>query len=150
VFDGPTFGSRIAGRNYIVRPGAYALVRRGTNEIAVVQTRLGWYLPGGAIEDGEDAKAAAERETVEECGLVIDASEPFARAIDLVHARDEDVCHEKRCVFLEAKVTGQLAPREPDHWLVWLTLDEARERLTHGSQRWAVEQVTLAGRIRDA
>jgi 8-oxo-dGTP diphosphatase len=67
----PTFGSRVEGCPYIVRPSAYAIVIRGANEVAVARTEAGCFLPGGGVEAGEDFKRAIEREAVEECGLVL-------------------------------------------------------------------------------
>ena len=56
-------GDRPAGRRVL-------LVRRGAPPLAGQ-----WSLPGGAVELGETLRAAAEREALEETGLVVKAEE---------------------------------------------------------------------------
>jgi 8-oxo-dGTP diphosphatase len=73
----------MAGREYpdhprvgvgavVLRRGRILLVRRG------VQPAQGlWAIPGGGLRLGETLQAGAEREILEETGIVIRAGEPF-------------------------------------------------------------------------
>jgi inorganic pyrophosphatase len=134
----PTFGSRVHGCPYVVRPSAYAIVTRGANELAVVRTDAGCYLPGGGVEAGEDFKRAIEREAVEECGLVLRVHEPLTSAIEIVYSEKEGACFEKQSTFAEANVIDLVTPTDPTHELGWLSMDEASRTLTYGSHRWAL------------
>jgi len=63
----PDHWPRAGASAALFREGAVLLVERGTAPFAGL-----WSLPGGAIEAGETAQAAAEREVLEETGLVAD------------------------------------------------------------------------------
>lgn len=69
-------------------PSATAVLVRASGEVLLLRRHSdlsfhggAWVFPGGRREPGEDAVAAAVRETFEECGLVVagDALRPFAR-----------------------------------------------------------------------
>jgi 8-oxo-dGTP diphosphatase len=140
--DVPTFGRRIEGCPYIVRPSAYALIRRGANELAVVRNAEGLFLPGGGIEAGEDAAQAILREAIEECGLLLRTGALKAPAIEIVYSSDENTCFEKQSAFLEADIVGFCSPTQDGHELVWMSIAQAIETLTPESHRWAVERLT--------
>ena len=58
--------------------GANVIVLNSKGEILVVRQNYGekkWMLPGGEIERGESATHAAQEETEEETGIIIDAKE---------------------------------------------------------------------------
>jgi 8-oxo-dGTP diphosphatase len=142
--DSPVFGIRIAGCRYTVRPSAYAVLRDDGGRIAVVRAARGWFLPGGGIEASEDAGQAVERETREECGLVIEPRRIVGTATEIVHSPAGHSGFEKESVFVEAVVVGRTAPTEPDHELVWLSPADAIARLSHKSHRWVVQRVDFA------
>jgi ADP-ribose pyrophosphatase len=82
-------------REYPVRPalavGAVVfkddrvlLVKRGNPPAQGV-----WAIPGGSVELGETLKTAAEREVLEETGIVIKAGEPVF-SFESIHRDDED------------------------------------------------------------
>jgi 8-oxo-dGTP pyrophosphatase MutT (NUDIX family) len=80
-----------AGRATEPRQAATVIVLRGGSErleVLLVQRNPGarfmggaWVFPGGAVDAGEDHRAAGVREVREEAGLEVDALIPFSRWI---------------------------------------------------------------------
>lgn len=135
----PQFGEQLTGAEYVLRPGAYTIIRRDTGEIAVVTTPGGTFLPGGGLEPGETPEQAATREVREECGMQICLGAAVGMADELVYAGDEGRYFRKRCAFFAAEFAGFNGnASETDHALSWLTPEVAARQLTHGSQRWAL------------
>jgi 8-oxo-dGTP diphosphatase len=136
----PEFGPRIEGVSYTLRPGAYAIVHNDAGEVAVIQTPAGLYLPGGGIEGNESPEEALLRETLEECGMVVQIERRLGMADQLISltARGVFIC--KRGIYFTASVAewNTEAICEADHELIWLAPDVAAERLVHESQRYMV------------
>ncbi len=137
----PVFGERIQGIPFIKRPSAYALVRNSQGELATARTKRGWFLPGGGIDAGETAETAVARETVEECGLIIQPTRLIGRAMEIVHVPKRRACVGKDSFFFEADLLGQTAGTEKDHELEWLDIRRAIEQLTDRSHRWAAARL---------
>jgi 8-oxo-dGTP diphosphatase len=107
-----------------------------------VKTPIGLYLPGGGIDPGESPEDAVIRETREESGLTIRPLSVVGIANELVYTV-EGIYFRKHCTFFICEVAEDaVVPiAEPDHELLWLHPAEVMERLSHGSQRWAMERV---------
>ena len=142
----PVFGSRVAGCPYIKRPSAYAVVRNTTGCFALIRTPRGFYLPGGGIEGSETPEQAIKREAMEEAGLILESQARVGKAVDIVYSVEENACFEKRSVFIEADVVGQIPSRESDHELIWVELDDAVSILSQESHRWALQGYRPLGR----
>jgi 8-oxo-dGTP pyrophosphatase MutT (NUDIX family) len=80
--------------------GAVVVIRRADRAVLMVEQRHtgAWAFPGGLLEYGEDAAAAASREVHEEVGLRLDPAafarplavlDPRRRSIDLLFFCDE-------------------------------------------------------------
>jgi ADP-ribose pyrophosphatase YjhB (NUDIX family) len=104
----------------IVVAGRVALVKRGHAPL------LGkWSIPGGMLELGETLRRGAEREALEETGLVV-------RATELLGAFDRVVLDEnKRCQyhyvlidFLCERISGELRSAGDAADALWFTLEE--------------------------
>jgi 8-oxo-dGTP diphosphatase len=135
------FGEPLPGRTHVRRPSAYALVKNEHEEFAIVRTRRGLFLPGGGIERGETAEQAAARETKEECGLLVRPTRELGRAVQLVHPRGRPLTFEKTSAFWWAElVKERVADPEPGNELIWLLAVEARDRMFHESQAWALRE----------
>ena len=133
------FGTREPGRDYVVRPGAYAVIADAGGRVGVMRTPSGFHLPGGGVEDGEEPEAALAREVREECGRRIVAGSRIGEAIEHVHAVGEGF-FSKHCRFLRAWLAGDVSmPLETGHTLHFVTPSQARALLSHASHRWAVD-----------
>ena len=134
------FGTAIAGRSYVLRPGGYAVIRNRRDEVAVVRTPEGLFLPGGGQLPGESPDQAAIRETAEESGLRIQIGVCLGVADELKFSAKEGGHLRKRCTFFAADAPdGARGPAiELDHELLWLPFPEAMAQLSDESQRWAV------------
>jgi 8-oxo-dGTP diphosphatase len=140
----PVSGTRVEGCPYLVRPSAYALVRNAGGDVAVIQTPRGSYLPGGGVEAHETPEETVQREAREEGGLILKLRTSIGEAIEIVYSAEENACFEKKSVFIEAEVIGEVQSRERDHELVWVSLDHAVSLLSHGSHRWALRRYPQA------
>ena len=136
------FGIRIEGQDYQDRPGAYAVILGVGNQVAVLRTRRGDFLPGGGVEANESLDDALRREIVEECGREARIVRPLGFAIEYVFAAGEGH-FAKRCAFFEARLGARRAQPEEDHQLTWLPISVAMQTLAHESQSWAVSNAAL-------
>lgn len=135
----PIFGTRVAGAVYRRRPSAYAVVRNDAGLFAVVRTPVACYLPGGGMELGETPEQTVVREGREECGFVLKPLIQLGRAMEICYSSEEGEYFEKDSFFIEAVIVAHGAPTELDHELHWMIAEKAREALTHGSHRWALQ-----------
>ncbi len=139
----PQFGVREPLRWYRRRPCAFGLAVRDGRLALVRITRHGkpprLDLPGGALDAGETAERAMEREFGEETGLAVRAGELVCRARQFVVKRNRHRVN-NLSAFHFAEVLSE-EPRlkiEHDHELVWLKPVEALAGLRHPSHAWAV------------
>lgn len=97
--------------------GACAVVTDTEGRVLMGRSTRGmWELPGGGVETGESAEAAAVRELTEECGLT--AGEADAHVVTVLHDDRMDV----RRLSPVVRITdwdGELALPEPDKFIRW-------------------------------
>ncbi len=140
----PEFGGQVPGRQYVPRPGSYALLFNAQGELAVLETPRGGFLPGGGAEGDETPLETLRREVREECGLEISHAEPIGEAVQYVYTPGNAAGIRKECTFFRVSVAAaEVTPTEPDHVLRWLTPAEAQSRLVHECEAWAVRAMEL-------
>jgi len=71
-----------------------------------------WCLPGGAVKIGETPAECAERETTEETGFTIEATE--VAAVGTKEPRADSPWHTVQLVYLGRRTGGQLQPSEEE------------------------------------
>ncbi len=135
------FGTRLAGVSYVDRPGAYAVIRDGSNAIALVRTQLGFLLPGGGVHQHEAIEEALQREIVEELGYRSRIGNKLCAAVQYLYSEAEHEYFKKVGHFFSATLTVKVGePIETDHELVWCSPDDAVTKLAQEFQAWAIRQ----------
>jgi len=136
--DVPEFGTREPGATYRPRPGAYAIVRDGQGRVAVVNERDRLFLPGGGIDAGETPQEALLREIREECGYHARITGTLGKGMQYyVHRKEGPVAIEATW-FTAEFLQPTSEPCETGCELLWMTPEEAQERLYRESERWLV------------
>jgi 8-oxo-dGTP diphosphatase len=141
--EAPQFGESEAGRTYVDRPAAFGIVERAGFIAAVRIKKPGhapWIdLPGGALDEGEDAAVAVVREFGEETGLKVEPRAEYARA-DQFFLNTDDRAFNNRGVFFALDLVGENAALkiEEDHTLEWMAPTAALSQIRHGAHAWAI------------
>ncbi|TWB92123.1 8-oxo-dGTP diphosphatase [Bradyrhizobium macuxiense] len=126
-------------RTPVLAAGGIVLRREAPPRFAVVRLRKRneWVLPKGKLDDGETARAAAEREVLEETGHDVDVHEFLGTLVYDSGGRSK-VVHYWRMDAGGKPVRELMSDvREVD----WLPLDAALERLSRGYERAFLENV---------
>jgi len=138
----PTFGTPEPGQQYTDRPGAYAFMFNKHNELAVLQTSWGSFLPGGGLEPGEAEVAGLTRELREEMGVKLQTAELVCRANQYLFSRHYQKHFLKIGSFYRVEVVQPiLLKMQKDHELLWMDRRQAGMELNEEFQRWALEQL---------
>lgn len=120
--DKPFTAARVGVGAVVIRDGKVLLVQRGR-----APGKGLWAIPGGSVELGESLQAAAEREILEETGVVIRAGEPIY-AFDLIE-NDESGNLRFHYVIIDLKteyVSGEPAAADDAEDARWLAREELK------------------------
>ncbi len=134
----------VAGKRYVMRPGAYAILPLGRNLLLTHQEEPTpeFQLPGGGIDPGESAIQALHREVFEETGWRIAAPRKLGVFRRFTYMPEYDLWAEKLCHIYTARPVRALGPpSEIGHMAVWMKPDEAAHRLANEGDRYFVEQL---------
>ena len=142
-----TFGTKKTNVTYKERTGAYGIGFSADWKIPVAMTHFyngkeGYFLLGGGIEKDENHADCIIRECLEEAGLSVNPQNLVCNG-DYYHFIEQTKTDFHGIGYFYYMEIGDVVsePTEPDHCLVWLTLDEIREKLFLPHQIWAVEEV---------
>lgn len=142
-----TFGHRKSGIVYKERVGAYGVGFDKDGKIPVAMTYLynkekGYFLLGGGIEGKETHSDCIKRECLEEAGLSVIPKEFICKG-DYYHFIEQTKTDFHGIGYFYYMELNEVVapPTEPDHFLVWLTIDEIEEKLFLPHQIWAVKEI---------
>ena len=136
--NGLVFGEKEEGIRYVERPSVYGLVIK-EDKIAIMKMDDGrYFLPGGGKEPGETDERTLRREFLEETGRDIENIAFVGRAELYYYSERYEKHFFNEGAFYTCDMIGE---GTGEHELVWLTFDEAIDKLSHDHQRWAVEKV---------
>ncbi|MBY5933381.1 NUDIX hydrolase [Tateyamaria omphalii] len=126
------------GRRYKSRPGAYAILHRGSSVLLTFQSRPEpeFQLPGGGIDPGESPIQALHREVHEETGWRIGSPRKLGAFRRFTYMPEYDLWAEKLChVFVARPVMRLCEPLEPDHTVVWMNATTAADAVYNDGDR---------------
>ena len=136
------FGTRLVGRDYIERPGVYAVMENNHKQIAVIETSTGYFLPGGGVDPGETDMDALKREIFEEIGYQVSVLAKIGEAVDYIKAQAEEKYYQIHGKFYKVQIDSRIGEGiEKDHRLVWLSEGDAIKLLNRQGQVWAVQSL---------
>ncbi|MDP3974826.1 MAG: NUDIX domain-containing protein [Candidatus Jorgensenbacteria bacterium] len=136
------FGEKKEGVSYAPRPGAYGVIVEN-GKVAVVEVAGKYFLPGGGVDEGELPEAALRRELHEELGWNITDVKELGDALDYCFSEKANAYIKKVETFFTATRTGEVgAAEEKDHAVQWLAPGDARPRMFHPGQAWAIARAT--------
>lgn len=127
-----------AGQIYRPRPGVYAVLLDGTHVLTTHQAEPipEYQLPGGGIDPGEHPITALHREVFEETGWKIAITRRLGAYRRFTYMPDYDKWAEKICTIYLARPILRLGPpSEPGHTALWMTGDQALDRITNSGDR---------------
>ncbi|MCM1991272.1 NUDIX domain-containing protein [Oceanirhabdus seepicola] len=140
--DKKEFGEKVPGVQYKERIAAYALILDKWNNIAVINTSRGNFLPGGGLEKEETLQECLHRELLEETGYKIEIDKFFDKAVLYQYSPKLNCCLKGIGYFYTANLLEKTCESiEEDHNLVWMDIEEASKTMLLEHQAWAIEQI---------
>jgi 8-oxo-dGTP diphosphatase len=138
----PTFGEKMADKDYQARYGVYAIIpRKDDTEIVLVQAPNGaYFLPGGEIEADENHQTALARELVEELGVKSFEHSYLGCADEYFYSRHRDTYYYNPAyIYASHKWQAISKPLEDFNTIAWFPIDIAINKLKRGSHQWGVK-----------
>lgn len=133
-------GTKIENITYTKREGAYAIIEREDNKIAIATADNDLFFLGGGIEQGENEIEALKRELIEESGYSIKDIKYFDKLTAYADGGERgplDVTATFYTAKFDKKVTE---PIEKDHKVLWVDPKEYVKKLYHEYQRYILKE----------
>ncbi|MEE4239295.1 MAG: NUDIX hydrolase [Anderseniella sp.] len=132
------------GQSYKRRPGAYAILSRGSDLLLTHQAEPlpEFQLPGGGIDPGESPVAALHREVFEETGWTIASPRRIGTFRRFTYMPEYDLWAEKLCMIYVARPVRQIGPpTEAGHMALWMPRALAARKLANAGDRHFVSRL---------
>ena len=133
------FGRELKDKEYRERPAVYAIIFNEDNNVAVIKTSTGYFLPGGGIEKNEDREQCLHREILEETGYEVEIQDYIGCGIQYLYSATFN-CYLKSIGYfyiadMKEKVTDSI---EKDHELVWIGPIKSKKYMFLEHQSWSI------------
>lgn len=126
------------GQTYQRRPGAYAILSRGSQILTTVQfgAETEIQLPGGGIDPGEAPLPALHREVLEETGWRMTVTRKLGVFRRFTFMPEYGIWAEKLCHIYLGRPTLRMGPPvEEDHIPLWISPSDAAVELANEGDR---------------
>ena len=134
------FGTKLNHVNYIDREAVYGILLNKDN-VLVIKTPRGYFLPGGGIECGETAHECLIREMIEEAGLIIDIDSYIGKSVLYDMSPKDKTYYSMYGSYYLVSESGQAKQTETDHKTIYMTIDDAIKHLKLVHQVWALKKI---------
>lgn len=136
------FGTIIDGHIYRERQAVYGLLFNDKNQLGIVNTPRGNFLPGGGLKNEENHYDCLKREFLEETGFVIDVGDYLGSAILYDFAPTIQEYLKMVGHFYKVHFTGLMQEKiEDEHELVWFDRTVAERSMLLEHQSWAIKRI---------
>lgn len=134
-------GIKEENKEYIKRPGAYAIIiNKNDDKIGIVTDGKDYFYLGGGIEKGETKLEALKRELIEEAGYSIKNIREFEEVGSYIFSDDKGYLEVIASVYI-AEFDERIAePVEKDHSVLWVKPEEYVDKMFREWQRYIMER----------
>lgn len=134
------FGFKNETFTYIDRYAVYGLLIEDQN-ILVVRTPRGYFLPGGGIQSNETHSECLQREMLEETGYDVEIISYVGTSVLHDKSPKDDRYYNMYGSFYLIVKTDEKEKVEIDHQSEFMPLDEAIQKLKLIHQVWAIKKI---------
>lgn len=136
------------GKPYRDRMGAYGIILGRDGNLLLVDERGELQLPGGGIDPGESPVQALHREALEETGWRLANLRRLGQFQRFVYMPDYGFwAHKVQLIFTARAVRRLGAPGEDWHLPVWMSAEDAAEKLDVEGDREMVRRALSLGLV---
>ena len=134
-------GEKLENKEYYKRPGAYVIIERDEDDkIAIASDNIDYFLFGGGMEQNETSLEALKREVIEESGYSLKNIEFFDKISSYCYSDTNGYMDIEATIYI-AKFNNKIKdPIEKDHKLMWVDINEYKDKLYHEYQRYILNK----------